>query len=251
MRIIPAIDIIDGKCVRLTQGDYSQKKVYNENPLEVAKEFEGAGIQYLHLVDLDGAKAGKVTNWKIVESICTNTRLAVDFGGGIKKEEELSQLFDIGVTQVNLGSIAVKAPQLVYDWLHTFGTERIILSADVKDNNVAIGGWQEDSRVDLFDFIKQYQQRGITYVTCTDISTDGTLKGPNKDLYKSLRSHFPALKIVASGGVSAINDLEELAKTGVDGVIVGKAIYEGRISFDDLRQMINDARDREIKYDAK
>jgi phosphoribosylformimino-5-aminoimidazole carboxamide ribotide isomerase len=235
MRIIPAIDLIDGKCVRLTQGDYAQKKIYNENPLEVAKGFEDAGLRYLHLVDLDGAKAGKVTNWKVVESITSNTNLYVDFGGGIKTEDEIQKLFDFGVKQVNLGSIAVKESKKVYGWIEKFGSDKIILSADVKGEEIAISGWQENSNIAIDDFLLDYQFAGIKYVTCTDISTDGMLSGPNVELYKKLMTHFPSLKFIASGGVSSLEDLVALKKSGVDGVIVGKAIYEGRIDLKDLR----------------
>lgn len=234
MRIIPAIDLIDAKCVRLTQGDYTQKKVYNENPLEVAKEFEAAGLNYLHLVDLDGAKAGRVINWKVVETICSQTNLSVDFGGGIKTHDDIKRLFNIGIKQVNLGSIAVKQPQLVYDWIEEFSSDKIILSADVKDEKIAISGWQEDSSIDLIDFIHQYQEKGLTYVTCTDIKTDGTLKGPNIELYRKILSHFPSIKLIASGGVGSMKDIEELNNTNVDGVIVGKAIYEGKINIEQL-----------------
>lgn len=234
MRIIPAIDIIDGKCVRLTQGDYARKKVYNEDPLEVAKSFLAAGLNHLHLVDLDGAKAGKVTNWSVVESITQNTKLNVDFGGGIKTERELNRLFDIGVSQVNLGSIAVKDRPLVKDWIKQFGADRIILSADVKNEKIAISGWAEDSAINITDFITDYIRLGITYVTCTDISTDGMLQGPNAGLYSKLLQQFPSIKLIASGGVSNINDIEKLRTIGVDGVIVGKAIYEGKINLKDL-----------------
>jgi len=237
MRIIPAIDLIDGKCVRLTQGDYAQKKIYNENPLEVAQSFEEAGLNYLHLVDLDGAKAGKVTNWKVVESITSQTKLHVDFGGGIKTEEEIQRLFDLGVRQVNLGSIAIKEPNKVYQWIEKFGATKIILSADVKDELVAISGWQENSNKSIESFIQEYQAKGIEYVTCTDISTDGMLSGPNSTLYKKLLTLFPALKLIASGGVSSIDDLIALKKIGVNGVIVGKAIYEGRVVLKDLHQL--------------
>jgi phosphoribosylformimino-5-aminoimidazole carboxamide ribotide isomerase len=237
MRIIPAIDIIDGKCVRLTQGDYAQKKIYNENPLEVAKEFEAAGLRYLHLVDLDGAKAGKVANWRVVQDICNNTSLTVDFGGGIKTQEEISRLFEVGVKQVNLGSIAVKNPQTVYGWLQEFGAKKIILSADVKNEMIAIAGWIEDSKIAITDLIKTYQPGGIQYVTCTDISVDGMLTGPNLELYKKLLSHFPEMKIIASGGVGSFQDLEKLQKLKVDGVIVGKAIYEGRIALQELTSL--------------
>lgn len=239
MRIIPAIDIMDGKCVRLTQGDYAQKKIYNENPLEVAKSFEDAGLKYLHLVDLDGAKAGKVTNWKVAEDICAGTNLIVDFGGGIKKEEELTRLFDIGISQVNLGSIAVKNSKTVFQWIDKFGGEKIILSADVRDEMIAISGWQESAKIDIFDFIQMYILKGISYVTCTDIRTDGTLAGPNIDLYKKINQRFNSTKLIASGGVGSMDDLKALQKTNVDGVIVGKAIYEGRIVLNELTSPIN------------
>jgi phosphoribosylformimino-5-aminoimidazole carboxamide ribotide isomerase len=237
MRIIPAIDIIDGKCVRLTQGDYAQKKVYNENPLEVARMFEDAGIQFLHLVDLDGARAGKVTNWSVVEALTSATKLQIDFGGGIKTGEEIGRLFDAGVRQVNLGSIAVKKPSLVDEWIQQFGGERIILSADVRNEKVSISGWQEESGLCVYDFIADYLARGLRYVTCTDISTDGMLAGPNVSLYRTLLERFPDIRLIASGGVSSIGDLRSLAKTGVDGVIVGKAIYEGRV---DLAEVARD-----------
>lgn len=230
MRIIPAIDVIDGKCVRLTQGDYAQKKVYNENVVEVVKTFEDAGLKYLHLVDLDGAKKGKVVNWEVIESVCSGTKLAVDFGGGIKTHEEIRRLFDLGVLQVNLGSIAVKDPALVQGWIETFGTEKIILSADVKNEKIAIGGWLEDSSIAVTDLVNDYLKRGITFITCTDISTDGMLQGPNIGLYKKLLKAFPSIKLIASGGVSGMEDIDKLKETGVDGVIVGKAIYEGRVS---------------------
>ncbi len=234
MRIIPAIDLIDGKCVRLTQGDYAQKKIYNENPLDVAKSFEDQGLQYLHLVDLDGAKAGKVTNWNVVESITKHTKLSVDFGGGIKTDDEMQKLFDVGVKQVNLGSIAVKEQQKVIRWISEFGSEKIILSADVKNNMIAISGWQENSSLPITGFLRDYVQNGIQYVTCTDISTDGMLTGPNIELYKTLILSFPQLHLVASGGVSNMDDLQELRRIGVDGVIVGKAIYEGRVKLEEL-----------------
>ncbi len=234
MRIIPAIDIIDGKCVRLTQGDYGQKKIYNENPLEVAKEFEDAGIKYLHLVDLDGAKAGQVTNWKVAESICSQTKLEVDFGGGIKTKEEIDTLLNIGIKQVNLGSIAVKKPELVFWWLDEFTPEKIILSADVKNENIAIAGWMEDAKISLHDFINLYVKRDIKFVTCTDISVDGMLSGPNVTLYEKLQSSFSALNVIASGGVGNINHLAQLKDKNVFGVIIGKAIYEGRITLKEL-----------------
>ncbi len=234
MRIIPAIDLIDGKCVRLTQGDYAQKKVYNENPLEVAKMFQDAGLKYLHLVDLDGAKAGNVVNWKVVESICKHTNLTVDFGGGVKTDVEINRLFDYGVGQVNLGSIAVKNPDLVQRWIEQFGAAKIILSADVKDEQIAINGWMESAALSITDFIGDYLKRGITFVTCTDISTDGMLTGPNTGLYSKLLKAFPSIKLIASGGVSGIEDIDALGKIKVDGVIVGKAIYEGRLTLQEI-----------------
>lgn len=229
MRIIPAIDIIDGNCVRLTQGDYAQKKIYNENPLAVAKSFEDAGLKYLHLVDLDGAKAGKVVNWKVIETITANTHMKVDFGGGIKTEDDIDRLFKTGIQQVNLGSIAVKNRELVYHWLELYGAEKIILSADVKGEHIAIAGWQQNSNISINDFLRDYLQHGVRYVTCTDISTDGMLQGPNVSLYTKLLKGFPSIKLIASGGVSNTQDLENLKKIRVDGVIVGKAIYEGHI----------------------
>jgi phosphoribosylformimino-5-aminoimidazole carboxamide ribotide isomerase len=234
MRIIPAIDLIDGKCVRLTQGDYDQKKIYNENPLEVAKEFEHAGMKYLHLVDLDGAKAGKVINWKVVEQITHQTSLQVDFGGGIKTDDEIKRLFDSGIKQVNLGSIAVKDQPKVIEWIKKFGADKIILSADVKSEMIAIHGWQEKSALNIYDFIEDYIKHGISYVTCTDISTDGTLQGPNINLYSGLLKRFPSIKLVASGGVGSMQDLVALKKLEVDGVIVGKAIYEGKVEIAQL-----------------
>ena len=236
MKIIPAIDLIDGKCVRLTQGDYNQKKIYNENPIDVAKEFENAGLKFLHLVDLDGAKAGKVVNWKVVESICKETKLDVDFGGGIKTEDQIKQLFDCGVKQVNLGSISVKNPKIVTEWIKKFTPEKIILSADVKNEMIAISGWQESAAIPITTFLRDYVHNGIEYVACTDISTDGMLSGPNVDLYKNILLTFPQLQIIASGGVSCLEDLFELNQIGADGVIVGKAIYEGRIKLDELAE---------------
>jgi phosphoribosylformimino-5-aminoimidazole carboxamide ribotide isomerase len=237
MRIIPAIDIIDGKCVRLHKGDYALKKVYNDNPASVAKEFDNAGLPYLHLVDLDGAKAGKVINWEVLGNITKSTNLIVDFGGGVKTREELVKLFDNGVSQVNLGSIAVRQPDMVAEWIEEFGAGKIILSADAKNEKVAITGWTEDSGIDLIGFISGYVTHGLTHVTCTDIDTDGTLAGPNVTLYKKLVTKFPELKVIASGGVGTVNDLISLKSTGVDGVIIGKAFYEGRISLQELKQM--------------
>jgi phosphoribosylformimino-5-aminoimidazole carboxamide ribotide isomerase len=238
MKIIPAIDIIEGKCVRLTQGDYAQKKIYNENPVDVATSFEEEGLKYLHLVDLDGAKAGKVINWDTVKAITSKTKLIIDFGGGIKTETEIQKLLDLGVAQVNLGSVAVKHPALVQQWLKKFGAEKIILSADVKDEIVQISGWQEKTSLSITAFVADYQNHGIQFVTCTDISTDGMLTGPNITLYKKLVSLFPTIKWIASGGVSSMEDVYELKNSGMSGVIIGKAIYENKINLKDLKQVL-------------
>jgi phosphoribosylformimino-5-aminoimidazole carboxamide ribotide isomerase len=237
MRIIPAIDIIDGKCVRLKQGDYAQKIIYNENPLDVAKSFEDAGLTYLHLIDLDGAKAGKVVSWDVVERITRGTKLEVDFGGGIKTSEEIARLLDLGVRQVNIGSVAIKEPERFAEWLITFGAEKIILSADVKNGTISIHGWQEDAQITVMAFLKDYVRKGIVHVACTDIGTDGMLTGPNFELYKNILLSYPTLHLIASGGVSSIDDLHELKRIGADGAIVGKAIYEGKITLQELTEV--------------
>ncbi|HLD53640.1 MAG TPA: 1-(5-phosphoribosyl)-5-[(5-phosphoribosylamino)methylideneamino]imidazole-4-carboxamide isomerase [Sediminibacterium sp.] len=234
MEIIPAIDIIDGKCVRLTEGDYSQKTVYNDNPLEVAKSFEDAGITRLHLVDLDGAKAGKVTNWKVLESIAKNTQLVIDFGGGIKQESDLKIVFDSGAAFATIGSMAVKEPDLFETWLKEYGENRFLLGADVKGENIAIGGWLETTNENIIKFIQKYISKGVTQLFCTDISKDGKLEGPSIELYKKIIQHFPELYFIASGGVSSMQDINELRIIGCSGVIVGKAIYEGRIKISEL-----------------
>lgn len=233
MKIIPAIDIIDGKCVRLTQGDYAQKKVYNENPVEVAKAFEAAGLQHLHVVDLDGAKEGSIQNAKTIEAIVSNTRLQVDVGGGIKTADDIRMLLDRGVAQVNLGSIAVKNQQVVSEWLNQFGIDRVIISADVRNEKIALHGWQEQSTLSIYDFILSFGQPQLL-VTCTDIATDGMLSGPNISLYQSITKKFPSLRLIASGGVSNIADVDGLKELGLEGVIIGKAIYENRISLQEL-----------------
>lgn len=234
MEIIPAIDIIDGKCVRLTQGDYAQKKIYNEHPLEVAKEFEGAGLQRLHLVDLDGAKAGQVKNWKVLETIAGKTSLIIDFGGGIKKEEDVKIVLNSGAALATVGSIAVKDEKELVRWFNIFGAEKFLLGADVKDEKIAIGGWLETTNIWIYDFIEKYIQHGITQLFCTDVSKDGKLEGPATELYKSITSKFPELHFIASGGVSNIADLHALEQAGCKGAIVGKAIYEGRIRIEEL-----------------
>lgn len=236
MKIIPAIDIIDGKCVRLSQGDYNQKKVYNESPLEVAKMFEAAGIEYLHLVDLDGAKAGRVINFQVIEQICTNTSLKVDFGGGVKTNEDLKIVLDLGVQQITAGSIAVKEPERVKDWISEFGADKIILGADVKDGMIAINGWLESTRLEIVDYIESFMEQGIKSVISTDIATDGMLSGPSIALYEKLVQTFPEVNLIASGGVSACKDLDELENIGVSGAIIGKAIYENKITLKELER---------------
>jgi phosphoribosylformimino-5-aminoimidazole carboxamide ribotide isomerase len=235
MKIIPAIDIIDGKCVRLTQGDYAQKKVYNENPLEVAKEFEAAGITNLHLVDLDGAKASQIINYKVLEKIASQTNLKIDFGGGLKSNEDLKIAFDSGANQITGGTIAVKNPELFLSWLQKYGSEKIILGADVKNGKIATNGWQEESDIELLDFLEIYLEGGIEYVICTDISKDGLLQGSAVDLYAKIKNEFPKIKLIASGGVVSIEELEKLKELEMHGAIVGKAIYEGKIKLEDLR----------------
>ena len=234
MRIIPAIDIIDGKCVRLSKGDYDTKKIYNENPVEVAKEFEDFGIQYLHLVDLDGAKAKKIINQKVIENIAKNTNLIIDFGGGIRSEEDLQKAFDSGAKKVTLGSVAVVNPELCLAWLEKFGAEKLILGADCLDRKIKTSGWLENSETDVVDFIKEYQKKGFKEVVCTDISKDGMLQGPSTALYQEIIENS-TIELIASGGISNIEDVKEMKKIGCVGTIIGKAIYEGRISLEDLR----------------
>jgi phosphoribosylformimino-5-aminoimidazole carboxamide ribotide isomerase len=234
MHIIPAIDLIGGKCVRLSQGDYSSKIEYHDDPVEMAKRFEGAGIKRLHLVDLDGAKAKKIVNGAVLEGICKETSLRVDFGGGIQADQEIEKAFTLGATQVTGGSIAVKNSALFQEWIRKYGTERIILGADAKDRKIAVGGWEETTSEDLIPFIKDYVSKGISYVICTDVAKDGLLQGPSVELYQEILQEIPGLKLVASGGVSSMKDLEELEKVGVYGAIVGKAYYEGRVSLEEL-----------------
>ena len=236
MQIIPAIDIIDGKCVRLTEGDYAQKTIYNEDPLEVAKAFEAAGIQRLHLVDLDGAKAGAVKNWKVLESIALNTKLVIDFGGGIKTDDDVALVFERGATLATIGSIAVANPTLFLSWVSVYGADRFFLGADVKDNLIAVNGWMQTSNIAIDSFISDYLAKGISNIFCTDVSKDGRLEGPSTALYQSLIQLFPNLNLVASGGVSSLQDLETLKAIGCAGAIVGKAIYENRISLESLQQ---------------
>ncbi len=238
MRIIPAIDIIEGKCVRLSQGDYNTKKIYNENPLEVAKEFQDHGIKYLHLVDLDGAKSKHIVNHKVLEQIAGGTHLKIDFGGGLKTDKDLQIAFDSGANQVTGGSIAVKDPDIFQSWLQKFGNERIILGADAKNEKVVVSGWQEDSGADLLPFIREYVEKGVQYVICTDVSKDGMLQGASVDLYRRILEENQGVKLIASGGIAGFDDLPELAEAGCEGAIIGKAIYEGRISLKELEDFI-------------
>ncbi|OBX24793.1 1-(5-phosphoribosyl)-5-[(5-phosphoribosylamino)methylideneamino] imidazole-4-carboxamide isomerase [Gelidibacter algens] len=242
MRIIPAIDIIDGKCVRLTKGDYNTKKIYNENPLEVAKEFEASGIEYLHLVDLDGAKAQHIVNFKVLEQIASKTTLKIDFGGGLKSNEDLHIAFNSGAKQITGGSIAVNDHRTFESWLAQYGSAKIILGADCNNGKIAISGWQEESSLQVIPFIKNYQRRKVQYVICTDIAKDGMLEGPSFDLYRDIiqecsnSSTDQSIKLIASGGISHIDELPRLKKLGCEGVIIGKAIYENKISLKQLEQ---------------
>ena len=238
MRIIPAIDIIEGKCVRLSKGDYDTKIIYNENPLEVAKSFEAHGIEYLHLVDLDGAKSSKIVNYKILEQIATQTSLKIDFGGGLKSDDDLRIAFESGANQITGGSIAVKNRAIFEKWILEYGTEKIILGADAKDEKIAVSGWLEESNEDLVPFIQDYQSKGIQYVICTDIAKDGMLQGPSFDLYSKILAEANGIKLIASGGISTFDELPKLAELGCEGTIIGKAIYEGRISLKQLEDFI-------------
>ncbi|NRB60998.1 MAG: 1-(5-phosphoribosyl)-5-[(5-phosphoribosylamino)methylideneamino]imidazole-4-carboxamide isomerase [Winogradskyella sp.] len=244
MRIIPAIDIIEGKCVRLTKGDYNTKKIYNENPLEVAKQFENSGIEYLHVVDLDGAKASHIVNYKVLEQITSKTNLKVDFGGGLKSDEDLHIAFESGANQITGGSIAVKNPTVFENWIAKYGSDKIILGADCNNERIAISGWQEESDIEVIPFIKSYHSNGISYVICTDISKDGMLQGPSFGLYKRILNEChserseESIKLIASGGISTFDELPKLAELGCEGVIIGKAIYENKISLKQLENYI-------------
>jgi len=237
--IIPAIDLIDAKCVRLSQGDYNQKTVYNENPLEVAKMFEDAGITRLHLVDLDGAKAKHIVNYKVLETIASKTNLLIDFGGGLKSDEDLRIAFESGAQMVTGGSIAVKDREIFLRWIETYGAEKIILGADAKDKKIAVSGWQEVSELPILDFIESYTSKGIQKVISTDIARDGMLSGPSIELYNEILEQFPKLELIASGGIASMKDIHELNEMGVPGVITGKAIYENKISLGEISQFIS------------
>ena len=238
MTIIPAIDIIDGKCVRLTQGDYNQKKEYSEHPLEVAKRFEDAGLQRLHLVDLDGAREKKVRNWKVLEAIASKTSLVIDFGGGVADEKDVQIVFDSGAAYATVGSIAVKNESEFTKWLSVFGADKFLLGADVKDKMIVIHGWMEATERSVFEFIENYSGKGVQQIFCTDVSKDGKLEGPSVDLYRQIIEQFPDLYFIASGGVSSLEDLHALEEIGCNAAIVGKAIYENRIILSDLNEFI-------------
>ena len=238
MYIIPAIDIIDGKCVRLTQGDYAQMKVYDQNPLDVAKRFEDAGIKRLHLVDLDGAKAKHIVNYKVLEKIASNTALHIDFGGGLKSDEDLHVAFESGAQQITGGTIAVKNAELFTQWINKYGAEKIILGSDFKDKFIAVDGWQEKSDLELFPFLENYISKGIVYSICTDVSKDGLLEGSSVAIYKDIISEFSDLKLIASGGVKNISEVEKLREIGCYGAIIGKAIYEGKITLKEIEKVM-------------
>ena len=238
MRIIPAIDLINGKCVRLSKGDYATQKIYNEHPLEVAKAFEAHGIQHLHLVDLDGAKSKHIVNHKVLEDIASKTSLKIDFGGGLKSDEDLKIAFESGAHQITGGSIAVKEPKVFKQWIQTYGSEKIILGADVQGDRISTNGWLETSEHRLVDFVKDYHAKGIQYVICTDISKDGMLEGPSFQVYADLLAAQPGIKLIASGGISTFDELPKLAAMGCEGTIIGKAIYENRITLAALENFI-------------
>lgn len=238
MRIIPAIDIIEGKCVRLSKGDYNTKKIYNENPLEVAKEFEAYGIQYLHLVDLDGAKTNHIVNYNVLEEIAGKTSLKIDFGGGLKSDNDLRIAFESGANQITGGSIAVKNPETFQSWLQQYSSDKIILGADAKEEKIATNGWQEESQEELIPFIQKHQTKGVSYVICTDIAKDGMLEGPSFKLYQKILNQCEGIKLIASGGISHFDELPQLAELGCDGTIIGKAIYENRITLKQLEKFI-------------
>ena len=238
MEIIPAIDIINGECVRLTQGDYAQKTIYHKDPLEAALYFESIGIKRLHLVDLDGAKEGKIVNYKVLEKIASSTKLVIDFGGGIKTNSDIQLVFDYGAAMATIGSVAVKDKALFVSWIRKYGADKILLGADVKNEHIAVGGWLEATGISVYDFIQDNTQHGIKHIFCTDIAKDGLLQGPSVELYKKLIARFPDVNWIASGGVSGVADLEELKNCGCKGVIVGKAIYENKITEKELKQFI-------------
>lgn len=236
--IIPAIDIIDGKCVRLFQGDYATKKIYSESPVEVAKEFEANGIRRLHMVDLDGAKQGRIINLKTLEAAAAQTKMIIDFGGGIKRTEDVEAVLNAGAAMINIGSVAAEQPELVEEWIKKYGALKILLGADVKNENIMISGWQQAANIHIIDYISAYINRGVGRIFCTDISKDGLLQGASIDLYKKIVKAFPQLHLIASGGVKSVDDIEQLNAIGCSGVIIGKALYEGKIQLHELKKYL-------------
>lgn len=238
IELIPAIDIIEGKCVRLTKGEYSSQKTYSENPLEIAKQLEDIGVKRLHMVDLDGAKSKHIVNHKVLETIANSTSLKIDFGGGIKSDADIHTAFDSGASLVTIGSVASTSPELFMSWIDKYGTDKIILGADVRNGMISINGWKEDSQYNLFDFLDKYIEAGIINILCTEISRDGMLEGPATDLYKEIMQRYPNINLIASGGISCMKDIEVLDDNGIPSVVFGKAMYEERISMADIRNWL-------------
>lgn len=238
IEIIPAIDIIEGKCVRLSQGDYTQKKIYNENPLEVARQFEDAGIKRLHLVDLDGAKKGAIVNQKVLETIASKTNLIIDFGGGIKTDADIQSVYNAGAGIATIGSLAVKNPELFFSWVKKYGSNKILLGADVNEEKIAVSGWTEQTQISVFDFIRANSEKGVKNIFCTDISKDGMMGGGATDLYKNIKTQTPTVNLIASGGIASVEDIGAVRDAGCVGVIIGKSIYEGKISLHELTRLL-------------
>lgn len=241
IELIPAIDIIDGKCVRLTKGEYSSQKTYNQNPLDIAKQLEDIGVKRLHMVDLDGAKSKHIVNHKTLEAVASSTSLIIDFGGGIKSDTDIHTAFEAGASMVTIGSIASTSPDIFLGWLNEYGAERIILGADVRNGNISINGWKEDGKYELFDFLDNYISKGISNVLCTEISRDGMLGGPATELYKKIMNRYPDINLIASGGVSGMRDIEELSESGIPSVVFGKALYEGKIKMSDIEKWLSES----------
>ena len=241
IELIPAIDIIDGKCVRLTKGEYSSQKTYNQNPLDIAKQLEDIGVKRLHMVDLDGAKSKHIVNHKTLETVASSTSLIIDFGGGIKSDADIHTAFEAGASMVTIGSIASTSPDIFLGWLNEYGAERIILGADVRNGKISINGWKEDGKYELFDFLDNYIKKGISNVLCTEISRDGMLGGPATELYKKIMNHYPDINLIASGGVSGMGDIEELSESGIPSVVFGKALYEGKIKMSDIEKWMSES----------
>lgn len=234
MRIIPAIDLIDGKCVRLVKGDYDQKTIYHDDPVDMAKKFEDHGVKYLHLVDLDGAKAGRIVNHRVLDAIAGQTSLTIDFGGGIRAKEDVETVFDYGGDQAVIGSLAFREPVLFWEIMEEWGSDKIVLGADARNGKIAVGGWTEDTGIDLDDVMKEYEERGVKYFLCTDIDKDGMMEGPSFELYKKLLKNHPDIALIASGGIRHWQDVEEVEKLGCESVIIGKAIYENKITLKEI-----------------